>query len=60
MNQARILRNHEVLHLVGISRATLYRLIKKGLFPKSRKLTGERGRAVGWLEEEVIYWIKTR
>lgn len=48
MNTNRILRKKEVLNLTGISSATLYRLIAKGDFPKSKKLTGDSGRAVGW------------
>ncbi len=60
MNNDRILRNKEVLHLTGISKATLYRLIAKGRFPLSRKLTGEEGRAVGWLESEINTWISSR
>lgn len=46
MNTNRILRKKEVLHLTGISSATLYRLISKGVFPLSKKLTGDSGRAV--------------
>ncbi|ECC8923448.1 AlpA family transcriptional regulator [Salmonella bongori] len=60
MNQTRIIRKSEVLHLVGISNATLYRLISKGAFPRPKKLTGEGGRAVGWLEVDISSWIQSR
>ncbi|ENC2564363.1 TPA: AlpA family transcriptional regulator [Escherichia albertii] len=60
MNNDRILRIKEVLHLTGISKSTLHRLIAKGRFPSSRKLTGEGGRAVGWLESEINAWISSR
>lgn len=60
MNTNRILRKKEVLHLTGISSATLYRLIAKGDFPKSKKLTGDSGRAVGWGSNEVQNWIQSR
>lgn len=60
MNTNRILRKKEVLHLVGISSATLYRLIAKGDFPKSKKLTGDSGRAVGWGANEIQNWILSR
>ncbi|EHM5938414.1 TPA: helix-turn-helix transcriptional regulator, partial [Escherichia coli] len=52
MNTNRILRKKEVLHLTGNSSATLYRLISKGFFPLSKRLTGDNGRAVGWLESD--------
>ncbi|WP_154955508.1 helix-turn-helix transcriptional regulator [Klebsiella grimontii] len=38
----------------------MYRQIAKGTFPKSKKLTGEGGRAVGWLESEINAWISSR
>ncbi|MBW5820910.1 helix-turn-helix transcriptional regulator [Yersinia enterocolitica] len=60
MNTNRILRKKEVLHLVGISSATLYRLIAKGAFPGSKKLTGNAGRAVGWLDSDIQSWVITR
>ncbi|KGA40858.1 MULTISPECIES: helix-turn-helix transcriptional regulator [Pectobacterium] len=60
MNTNRILRKKEVLHLTGISAATMYRLISKGQFPASRKLTGEAGRAVGWGLNEIQNWIQSR
>lgn len=60
MNTNRILRKKEVLHLVGMSSATLYRLIAKGDFPKSKKLTGDSGRAVGWGSNEIQNWILSR
>ncbi|ELI8237242.1 AlpA family transcriptional regulator [Yersinia enterocolitica] len=60
MHTNRILRKKEVLHLTGISSATLYRLISKGDFPASKKLTGEAGRAVGWGSNEIQNWILSR
>ncbi|MFJ5330603.1 MULTISPECIES: helix-turn-helix transcriptional regulator [Pectobacterium] len=60
MNTNRILRKKEVLHLTGISAATMYRLIAKGEFPISKKLTGEAGRAVGWGLNEIQTWIQSR
>ncbi len=56
----RILRKKEVLHLTGISAATMYRLIAKGAFPKPKKLTGDGGRAVGWGLHEIESWIESR
>ncbi|MDU2944240.1 MAG: AlpA family transcriptional regulator [Citrobacter sp.] len=56
----RILRKKEVLHLTGISAATMYRLIAKGAFPIPKKLTGDDGRAVGWGLHEIESWIQSR
>lgn len=52
----RILKLPEVLARVGVKKTSLYGLIKKGLFPKSRKLMAN-SRSVGWLEEEVDNYI---
>ncbi|HIE1411515.1 TPA: helix-turn-helix transcriptional regulator, partial [Escherichia coli] len=60
MNTNRILRKKEVLHLTGNSSATLYRLISKGFFPLSKRLTGDNGRAVGWLESDINNWVNSR
>jgi len=60
MNTNRILRKKEVLHLTGISAATMYRLIAKEAFPPPKKLTGNAGRAVGWLESDIQSWVSTR
>lgn len=43
--------------MVPLSAASIYRLIKKGEFPKQIKL-GER--SSGWILEEVEQWIENR
>ncbi len=53
----RVVRLPDVLARVGLSRSTLWRLIKAGQFPKPIKLGG---RAVGWIEEEIDEWIASR
>lgn len=60
MKTNRILRKKGVLHLTGISSATLYRLIEKGDFKAGKKLTGDGGRAVGWGLNDVLEWIQSR
>jgi len=57
-NKATILRLKAVLAVIGLSRATLYQLIKEGRFPKQISLTGDR--SVGWLEEDVQNWLSRR
>ncbi len=41
----------------GLSRTTIWRLERDGLFPKRRLLTGK---IVAWDEAEVDEWIKSR
>lgn len=53
----RILRQKEVSIITGISRTSIWRLEKKGLFPKRRDLGAK---CVGWLEEDIKSWLETR
>lgn len=53
----RILRVPDVLKLIGLSRSSVWRLEKAGLFPK-RKRIGVR--AVGWSLEEIQEWLASR
>ena len=55
----RIIRMKELVSKVGYARSTIYALIKEGRFPKPFKLV-PNGRANGWLEETINYWIDTR
>lgn len=52
-----LIRLPPVLRKTGLSRTTIWRLERKGLFPKHRKLSR---RAIGWLESEVQKWIESR
>lgn len=51
----RFIRVPEVLRKVGISRTTLYELIKKGSFPNKVKISL---RSVAFVESEVDEWIE--
>lgn len=53
----RLLRPRIVCERTGLSRTTLWRLERRGDFPRHRQLSTH---AVGWLEEEVTAWICTR
>lgn len=53
----RFLRLSEVRNRVPYSRATIYRLMDAGQFPKPYSLGA---RAVAWLEAEVNDWIASR
>jgi prophage regulatory protein len=48
----RFLRRDAVEQATGLRRSTIYELMAKGEFPRPIKITG--GRAVGWLESEII------
>jgi prophage regulatory protein len=57
MITTRFLRLAEVRNRVGYGRASIYRLIKAGEFPKSYALGA---RAVAWLESDIDAWIEAR
>lgn len=56
MNQ-QILRIHETCALIGLSRATLYRMMDKGAFPRPVSLSD---RTVGWPARVVEAWRASR
>ena len=49
-----ILRLREVERLTQLSKATLYRMMKSGTFPRPVRLGV---RAVGWIQTEIESWI---
>jgi prophage regulatory protein len=53
---ARLIRLPEVLARTGLKRSSLYSRVAAGIFPKPIDL-GIGGRAVAWVEQEVIDWI---
>jgi prophage regulatory protein len=52
-----ILRRPAVEKVTGLRRSAIYERIAKGIFPKPIPLDG---RAVGWLESEVLDWQRAR
>lgn len=58
MKVMKLMKIRAVLDRCAVSRATLYRMIGQGLFPRPRSLTGSR--AVAWLESEIDEWIASR
>ena len=58
MIEKRILRRPEVEKIVGLSRASIYRLMDKDAFPRPVSLGGLR--AVGWRSDEIAKWIEDR
>jgi prophage regulatory protein len=55
--QERYLSLRQVREMIGVSSTTLWRWQRQGQFPP-RRILGQ-GR-VGWLESEIIEWMKTR
>lgn len=51
----RILRLKAVLDRTGLSRATLYRKVQMGLFPKQIRIAA---RCAGWRESAINHWIR--
>jgi prophage regulatory protein len=51
--QDRFLRIDAVLHRTGLSRATLYRKVQQGTFPKQIRIAE---RCVGWRESAINDW----
>src|SRR5581483_3429708 len=56
----RLLRIDEVKKLTGLGRTTIWELELLGEFPRRRRRSGARGRAVGWRASEVARWIAER
>lgn len=50
----RILRLKDVIEKTGLARATVYKYMAAGTFPKPIPLGG---RSVGWVDSEVHSWI---
>lgn len=56
----RIIRFPEVCKILGgVSRQTVYDMIKRGDFPPSFKIT-DKGRAVGWLDSEIQEFLNIK
>ena len=56
-NDARVLRTKDVQALTSLSRSTIWRLEKKGQFPRHIML-GEA--SIGWLKQDVMEWLEKR
>ena len=51
------MRRRSVERMTGLSKSTLYRLIKKGEFPQPLRMTRK---AVRWRREEINEWLSHR
>lgn len=57
MKTTQILRRRGVVDLTSLSLATIYRLMDRGEFPRSVRLSAN---AVGWHASDVYAWIDGR
>jgi prophage regulatory protein len=51
------MRFPEVRERVGLSRTSIWRLERAGIFPKRRRLSSN---AVFWIESEIEEWLRSR
>jgi prophage regulatory protein len=54
---SRYLRMPDVVKLTGLSASTIKRNVKRGTFPRPRRLSVQ---AVGWREADVHQWLTER
>jgi prophage regulatory protein len=54
---ARLLRFPAVRERTGLSRSTIWRLERGGLFPRHRQISLN---AVAWSEKEIVQWIQSK
>ena len=57
VSSVRLLRFPAIRERVGLSRSTVWRLERRGEFPKHRRISAN---AVAWIDEEVMTWIRSR
>jgi prophage regulatory protein len=55
--RTKLIKLPEVIEITTLSRASIYRLIAEGKFPKQVKLST---RACAWIEQEILDWRNDR
>ena len=55
MEHPRFLRLKQVVEMTSLNISTIYRVMKKGKFPRQRKIAE---RSTRWVESEVLDYIK--
>ena len=53
----RLLRRQQVEEITGLSRSSIYRLMKSGEFPRPVKVGPA---AVRWRESDIMDWLESR
>lgn len=54
---SKILRLPDIKNITGLSRSTIYLMIKNGEFPSNVKIGA---RAVGWIDADLQLWLQSR
>lgn len=57
LTKVALLRRPDVERITGLSRSSIYAMMKIGEFPQSIPLTG---RIVAWLQSEILEWVQSR
>lgn len=57
VNEMKVIRLKTVIDQTGLARSTIYKFMKDQQFPQAISLGA---RSVGWIESEVLDWIKGR
>jgi len=53
----RLLRFPEVRERTGLSRSTIWRLERRGAFPRHHRISAN---AVAWIEDDIANWIRSK
>jgi len=53
----KVLRTNDLIKVLNVSRATIYRWERAGLIPAKRRLGPN---TVGWLESEIDQWLASK
>lgn len=56
-SSVKLLRFPAVRERIALSRSTIWRLERRGEFPRHRRISAN---AVAWVDEEVMEWIRSR
>lgn len=56
----KLLSIDDVVEKVTMCKSSIYKLIRKGEFPKGRKIGNGKNGLVRWYEYDVLHWIKER
>src|SRR5690349_2732722 len=57
MRPLKLLRFRDVRERTGLSRSTVWRLERRGAFPKHIRVSAN---IVAWLEEDIVEWIRSK
>ena len=56
-NLDKVIKQPELINMLGISRGTLFNMRNNGEIPQPRKIST---RCIGWLQSDINEWLKSR